>query len=387
VIDLATVVAGPLSATLLGDFGADVIKIEHPRGDPLRTHGYQKGGHGLWWKVLSRNKLAVTLNLSTPHGQELFLELVEQADVVVENFRPGVLERWNLGYDQMVVRNPGLILLRTTGFGQFGPYRDRPGFGTLAEAMSGFAAMTGEPDGPPTLPPFGLADGISGIAGALAVALALFARDARGGSGQVIDLAIIEPILSVLGPQPTWFDQLGVIQPRTGNRSVNNAPRNTYRTQDGRWVAVSTSANTVAERVLRLVGRPELVDEPWFSSGAGRVQHADELDAAVAEWVTRHDYDEVVRQFEEAAAALAPIYDVSQLMADPQIVARETIVSVEDEDLGPMKLQNVLFRLMGTPGRIRFTGRRKGQDNREVYCGRLGLSEDELEALERDGVV
>jgi crotonobetainyl-CoA:carnitine CoA-transferase CaiB-like acyl-CoA transferase len=387
VIDLATVVAGPLAATVLGDFGAEVLKIEHPRGDPLRTHGYQKDGHGLWWKVLSRNKLTATLNLSTARGQELLLQLVEDTDVVVENFRPGVLERWNLGYERLRERNPRLVLLRMTGFGQFGPYADRPGFGTLAEAMSGFAAMTGEPDGPPTLPPFGLADGIAGIAGALAVALALFARDARGGEGQVIDLAIIEPILSVLGPQPTWFDQLGVIQPRTGNRSVNNAPRNTYRTRDGRWVAVSTSANTVAERVMHLVGRPELVDEPWFGSGAERAKHADLLDGAVADWVARHDYDEVVRRFEEANAALAPIYDVSQLMTDPQILARETFVQVDDDDLGPLKLQNVLFRLLGTPGRVRFTGRRKGQDNALVFGGRLGLDAVELQRLAEEGVV
>lgn len=387
VIDLATVVAGPLAATLLGDFGADVLKIEHPRGDPLRTHGYQKDGHGLWWKVLSRNKLAATLDLSRPEGQELLLRLVDDADVLVENFRPGVMERWGLGYERLAERNPGLVMLRMTGFGQFGPYASRPGFGTLAESMSGFAAMTGEPGGPPTLPPFGLADGIAGLAGAYAVLLALYHRDSHGGRGQMIDLAIIEPILAVLGPQLTWFDQLGVIQPRTGNRSVNNAPRNTYRTRDGRWVAVSTSTNTVAERVVSLVGRPDFLEQPWFASGAGRVEHADELDEAVSSWIAQRDFDDVMQAFEEASAAAAPIYDISQIAADPQFAALGSIVSVDDDDLGPLRMQNVIFRLQETPGRVRFAGRRKGQDNELVYLERLGLSRERLAALAEQGVV
>src|SRR5579872_1302993 len=208
-------------------------------------------------------------------------ELVKNADVLIENFRPGTLERWNLGPERLMELNPRLVLLRTTAFGQFGPYAGRPGFGTIAESMSGFATITGQADGPPTLPPFGLADGIAGLAGTIATMFALFHRDARQGCGQVVDLAIIEPILTILGPQPTVYDQLGIIQPRTGNRSVNNAPRNTYLTADGRWLAVSTSAQPIAERVMRLVGRPELVDEPWFATGRERAQHADELDDAV----------------------------------------------------------------------------------------------------------
>src|SRR5215831_9003438 len=246
VLDLATIYAGPFAAMLLGDFGADVIKIEHPRGDPMRGHGHARDGVGLWWKVVSRNKRAVTLDLGKPAGQDLLRSLVEQSDVLIENFRPGVMERWNLGYEDLRAVNPRLVMLRATGFGQFGPYANRPGFGTLAESMSGFAHLTGQPDGPPTLPPFGLADGIAGLAGAVAVMTALYHRDARGGEGQMIDLAIIEPILLVLGAQPTIYDQLGLILQRMGNRSGNNAPRNTYRTRDGRWVAVSTSADSIA---------------------------------------------------------------------------------------------------------------------------------------------
>src|SRR5690606_20701576 len=295
VLDVATLFAGPLAATTLADYGAEVIKIEHPNGDPVRNHGAQRDGVGLWWKLLGRNKKAVTLYLGSPEGQAIFREMVADADVVIENFRPGTLERWGLGYDELRAINPGIVLTRVTGFGQIGPYAKRPGFGTLAEAMSGFAAITGEPDGPPMLPPFGLADGIAALATAFAVTTALRARD-HTGQGQVVDMAIIEPILTLLGPQIIAYDQLGVLQERTGNRSSNNAPRNTYRTKDGSWVAISTSAQSIAERVMRLVGRPEFIDEPWFASGAERAKHADELDEAVGSWIAARERDEVIAE-------------------------------------------------------------------------------------------
>lgn len=386
VLDAATLFAGPLAATLLGDYGADVIKIEHPKGDPVRGHGHSKNGVPLWWKMLSRNKRAISLNLSVPEGQNLLLALVEHADVLIENFRPGTLERWNLGWEVLHACNPRLILLRTTGFGQFGPYASRPGFGTLAEAMSGFAHITGEPDGPPTLPPFGLADGISGITGAFAVMTALFNRERHQGQGQIIDLAIIEPILTVLGSQPIVYDQLGIIQKRTGNRSANNAPRNTYKTKEGRWVAISTSAQSIAERVMRLVGHPEVIDEPWFKSGAERAKHADLLDQMVSEWIAARSFDEVVRAFTEAEAAVAPIYDVSDVMQDPQFQALHSIVSVPDDQLGQVKMQNVLFRLSETPGAIRWAGRGLGQDNESVY-GEIGITPEQLKELETRNVI
>lgn len=386
VLDAATLFAGPLAATLLGDYGADVIKIEHPKGDPVRGHGHSKNGVPLWWKMLSRNKRAISLNLSVPEGQNLLLALVEHADVLIENFRPGTLERWNLGWEVLHACNPRLILLRTTGFGQFGPYASRPGFGTLAEAMSGFAHITGEPEGPPTLPPFGLADGISGITGAFAVMTALFNRERHQGQGQIIDLAIIEPILTVLGSQPIVYDQLGIIQKRTGNRSANNAPRNTYKTKEGRWVAISTSAQSIAERVMRLVGHPEVIDEPWFKSGAERAKHADLLDQMVGEWIAARSFDEVVRAFTEAEAAVAPIYDVSDVMQDPQFQALHSIVSVPDDQLGQVKMQNVLFRLSETPGAIRWAGRGLGQDNESVY-GEIGIPPEQLKELKTRNVI
>ena len=384
VLDVATLFAGPLAATLLGDFGADVLKIEHPKGDPVRYHGYSKNDVPLWWKMIGRNKRAMTLDLGTGPGRDILLKLAKSADVLIENFRPDTLEKWGLGPADLHKVNPGLVMARVTGFGQIGPYRRRAGFGTLAEAMSGFAAMTGEPDGPPTLPPFGLADGITALATAAAIMFALKAREGSG-RGQVVDMAIIEPILTLLGPQPTWFDQLGIVQERVGNRSVNNAPRNTYKTSDGRWVAISTSSQSVAERVMRLVGHAEVIEKDWFQSGAMRASHGDELDALVGGWIGQRSCDEVIAAFEAAEAAVAPIYDVRDVFTDPQFQALGSIVTVPDEELGAIKMQNVMFRLSETPGRIRWTGRRKGQDNVEVLH-ELGYSDEQIEGFARDGV-
>jgi crotonobetainyl-CoA:carnitine CoA-transferase CaiB-like acyl-CoA transferase len=388
VIDASTILAGPLTCQVLGDFGADVIKVEHPRhGDGMRHHGHSKDGASLWWKMLSRNKRTVGLYLGHPEGAELFLRLVETADVVVENFRPGVLERWGIGYDTMRQRNPGIILARVTGFGQAGPYAGRPAFGTLAESMSGFAAITGQPDGPPTLPPFGLADGIAGITGVAAVMMALYQRDAGGGTGQQIDLSILEPLVTVLGPQPIVYDQLGIVQQRRGNRSENNAPRNTYRTKDDRWVAISTSATSIAERVMRLVGHPEVIDQSWFASGAGRAEHADLLDGYVASWVATRTREQVIEAFEQAQAAVAPVYDVADLMQDPQVRALDMITTVDDPDLGAVQMQNVLFRMSQTPGAIRFTGRDLGADTDAVLGAELGVSPERLADLRERNVV
>ncbi|MER5960206.1 CoA transferase [Streptomyces longhuiensis] len=386
VLDLATLFAGPLAATMLGDFGADVIKVEHPRKpDPSRGHGPSKDGVGLWWKLLGRNKRNITLDLSTPGGREILLKLVADADVLIENFRPGTLEKWNLGWEELNAANPRLVLTRVTAFGQFGPYSRRPGFGTLAEAMSGFAALTGEPDGPPTLPPFGLADSIAALSTSYAVMAALQGRE-RTGRGQVVDMAIIEPMLTVLGPQPIWYDQLGYVQPRTGNRSTNNAPRNTYRTSDDKWVAVSTSAQSIAERVMRLVGRPELIDEPWFETGSGRAGHADELDAAVGAWINRHSRDDVLAAFEKAEAAIAPVFDIRDVMDDEQYQALDSITEVPDPELGTVRMQNVLFRLSETPGAIKWAGRPHGADTDEILTG-LGLSPSEISTLREAGAL
>jgi len=386
VLDVSTLFAGPLAATFLGDFGASVTKVEHPtRPDAARGHGPAKDGVNLWWKTLGRNKRTVTVDLGKPEGAELLLALAAEADVLIENFRPGTLERWGLAPERLHEVNPRLVIARVTAFGQTGPYSSRPGFGSLAEAMSGFAALTGEPDGPPTLPPFGLADGIAALSCAYAVAVALRAAE-RDGRGQVIDLAIIEPILMLLGGQITAYDQLGVVQPRTGNRSVNNAPRNVYRTADGDWVAVSTSSQSIAERVMRLVGREDVVTEPWFGTGHSRAEHADELDAAVGGWIAARSTPDVIAAFEEAQAAIAPVYDVRGILADPQYAALGTVQTVPDDELGPVRMQNVLFRLSGTPGAIRWAGRRHGQDTDDVLA-EIGVAPEQLAALRERGIV
>ena len=382
VVDASTLFAGPMTAMHLGDLGADVIKVEHPdRPDPARGHGPEKDGHNLWFKTLGRNKQMVQLDLASEGGRDAFVRLAATADVVIENFRPDTLERWGLGYDVLSADNPGLVFARVTGFGQIGPYRRRPGFGTLAEAMSGFAASSGEADGPPLLPPFGLADGIASLATAFAVMSALHQRHSTG-HGQVIDVAIVEPIMAMLGPQISRWDQLKTLQPRLGNRSSNNAPRNIYRTLDDHWVAVSTSAQTIAERVVRLVGRPDLVDKSWFASGRSRAEHADELDDAVGGWIARHTRDEVVDEFERAEAAVAPIYTAEDIVADPQLQALGTIRRIEDPDLGELAMQGPLFRLSEGDAPTRFTGRAPGVDTVQVLT-ELGYGPDEIAALGR----
>ena len=363
------------------------LKVEHPtKGDPVRNHGQSKDGVPLWWAMLSRNKRTIGLYLGDPRGAEIAKTILKHCDVLIENFRPGSLEKWGLSPEELHRINPGMVIARVTGFGQFGPYSSRPGFGTLAESMSGFAAMTGEPDGPPTLPPFGLADGIAALATAQAIVTALLARERNGGKGQVIDLAIIEPILSILGPQPIVYDQLGQIQKRTGNRSVNNAPRNTYRTKDDRWVAISTSAQSIAERVMHLVGHPEVIKEPWFAKGSTRAEHADELDKFVADWIKARNLSEVVTAFEEAEAAVAPIYDIKDIFSDPQFQALDTITTVQDPQLGPIRMQNVLYRMSETPGSIRWSGRQLGHDTIEVLQ-ECGISQSTIEELMSEKII
>lgn len=387
VLDCSTILAAPLTCQVLGDFGADVIKVEHPtRPDGLRGHGRSVDGHGVWWKELARNKRTVALDLGKPEGADLLLRLVDEADVLVENFRPGTLERWGLGWDVLHARNPRLVLLRVTGFGQSGPYAERRAFGTLIEAMSGFATATGQPDGPPTLPPFGLADSIAGLAGVSAVMMALYHRDARGGQGQEIDLSLLEPMVTALGPGPTVFDLTGEKPPRTGNRSVNNAPRNLYRTSDDRWVAVSTSAGAIAARVMELVGHPEVVAEPWFATGAGRAEHVDLLDAYVGDWIAARTRDEVIAAFEEAGAAIGPVYDVGDLATDPHVTATGMLTPVDDPDLGPLLQHAPLFRLSDTPAAVRFTGRAHGADT-DAVLGELGLDVERLADLRGRGVI
>jgi len=386
VVDAATIYAGPMIATLLGDFGADVLKVEHPRGDGLRTWAWQRDGESLWWALVGRNKKSVSLALSDPRGAELLRELLAETDVFVENFRPGTLERWGLGPDELLRINPRLVVVRVSGFGQTGPYRSRPGFGTLAEAMSGFADTNGTEDGPPVLPQWPLADGVAALAGAFATMMALRHADASG-EGQVVDLSIYEPLFWILGAQTTAYDQLGLVPTRQGSRTDFNVPRGCYRTRDGRWVALSGATTATARRIMQAIDRGDIASAPWFDDVAGRFAHRDMIDDAIAAWVAARDNGEVLAVFENVGATVGPVYSSADIAADPHFTERGSITTVDHPRLGPIRMQGLIANLTRTPGRIRGTGARIGEHNDEVFLDRLGHSAAELRRLVADGVV
>ena len=390
VIDCGQVIAGPTAAMHLGDFGAEVIKVENPvGGDQVRFFGKEKDGVSLFSKLLSRNKQSVTLNLRDPEGQDLLCRLIEEteADVLVESFRPGTLERCNLGYDRLSAIRPELILVRMSGFGQSGPYRDRPGFGTLAEAMSGFAHITGEADGPPTLPQFPLADSVAALNAAMGVMIALYERDVKGsGRGQVLDVSLLEPLFSMLGIYVVEYDQLGLIARRQGNRT-SSAPRNTYRTKDGRFVAIAASTQSIAARAFAAIGRPTLLEDPRFATNRARLANVEEVDAIVGAWVAERTQAEVIEVMTAAQVAVAPVLHAGDLAEDPHLVERGTVVSIDDDELGAVRMPDVQPRLTRTPGRIRNAGPPMGASTDEILGGRLGLSEEALADLRERGVI
>ena len=381
VADISNFLAAPMASMFLGDYGAEVVKVEHPsRGDEMRFWGENKKGVGLYYKVINRNKKSVTADLRTPIGVEIVKRLVRTADVVIENYRPGTLEKWGLGYDVLSEVNPRIVMLRITGFGQTGPYSHKPGFGTLAEAFAGAAHITGFPDRPPLLPAFGLGDSTAGLAGAFLTMVALFERERHGGRGQVVEFAIYEPLLTLLGPQVVNYDQLGLVQERSGSRLPFTAPRNTYRTRDGKWVAIAGSAQSIFERICRALERPELIADPRFRDNRIRMENAAELDAELQSAIERFDLDALIRRFEQHEAAVAPVNNVAQIFADPHYAARQNITAVPDEELGgPLRMQNVVGNFSRTPGAIRHAGPRLGEHNREVLVEELGFSEGELQ--------
>ena len=378
VVDAATIMAGPLIATNLGDFGADVIKIEHPKKrDNARAISLKKDDVPLMWKWLARNKRTIDLDFKDQEDKEIFLNLIKTTDILIENFRPGTLEKWGLGYDVLSEINPKLILIRVTGYGQTGPYSKRPGFGTIAEAMSGYAHMTGYPDGPPTLPPFGLADSITGLNGTYAALIALFEREFKSGKGQVIDLSILESMFALLGSQASDYHILGKIPQRVGNRAPFTAPRNLYKTKDNKYVCISGSAQSIAERIFKIIGREDLIDHPKFRNNDVRVKNADELDEIIGAWMIQHEQQEIIAKFANEEAALGPVYDISDIFKDPHFIDREMVIEVEDPQLEKIKMQNIVPRFSRTPGKIRSTGKEPGVDNQEILA-ELGYSEEQI---------
>jgi crotonobetainyl-CoA:carnitine CoA-transferase CaiB-like acyl-CoA transferase len=366
VLDLTRLVAGNMLSLQLADFGAEVIKIEDPgKGDPLRD--WKVEGVSAYWKVYARNKKSVTLDLRGAEGKETLLRLVETADVLIENFRPGTLEAMGFAPEVLHTRNPGLVVVRISGWGQDGPYRLRPGFGTLVEGMSGFAAKNGFEDREPVLPPLALADMIAGLYGAFSVMAALRHRD-RGGKGQVIDLPLLDPMFSVLGPEAAIYQLTGTIRPRTGSRSNTAAPRNVYRTRDGRWISMSASMQAMVQRLYTALGVPEMLEDPRFKTNAARVTHAEAAEQPIRDFIAAHTLEEGMAFFEKNEITAAPVYDISQFMADPHVQARGILVDMPDDQMGTIPMHAVVPRLSESPGAIRHPAPKLGEHTEEVLA-------------------
>ncbi len=388
VLDLATMMAGPWSATYLADYGADVVKAELPgSGDPVRNWGSQTDGVSMAWKGLSRNKRLITLALNKPKGQELLRRLVPHFDVLIENFRPGVMERWGLAPDSLLEINPRLIVLRTTGYGQDGPYSHKPGFGTLAEAFSGLAYVTGPEDGPPVLSGYPLADGVAALTGAMAILSALYWRDVNGGTGQIIDNAIIEANYRLIDYMALDYEKFGLIRKRGGNRIGDLSPRNTYETQDGRWVAISGGTQGIVDQLFKAIGRPELSDDPRFLTNTLRIQNVDALDAYISDWVIENDLETVMRIFDEFEVAGAPVNDIEQIISHEHFQARNLLLSIEDSETGLTSTTHVHPRLSRTPGGVRSLGGPIGRDNEGFYLGEMGLGQEYYDELVSVGAI
>ena len=389
ILDISTVVAGPWAATLLADLGAEVLKVELPgSGDALRALAPHKAGVPLWWKATNRNKAGITLDVRQPEGKALFERLLPRYDVLVENFRPGTLDRWGLGGARLLELQPKLIVLRLTGYGQTGPYRNRPGFTRIFEAMSGFTNLCGEADGPPLHLGFPIADAIAGLFGALGIAAALYERQrAPAHAGQEIDCSLFESMFRVLDFLPIEYDQLGIVRSRSGNRSQYAAPGNVYRTRDGHWASIAASTQSIYERLCRALGRGDLVDDPRFASNPARVAHRDALDEIIAAEVAKHTIDALRALLDDHEVGFSPVYTIEDVFADPQVAAREAIVTVDDDELGPVRMQGVVPRFSRTPGRVVRAGPALGENNDDVYRDVLGLSPADIEGLRARRVI
>jgi crotonobetainyl-CoA:carnitine CoA-transferase CaiB-like acyl-CoA transferase len=385
VIDLSRLVAGNAVSSQLADFGAEVIKIEDPKkGDPLRA--WQSDGVSVHWKLYARNKKSVALSPRDPRGRDLLLDLIASSEVLIENFRPGTLEKMGLGPAVLHARNPRLVIVRVSGWGETGPYRDRPGFGTLVESMSGYASRTGFADREPVLPPTALADMVAGLYGAFAVMVALRRVEVDGGTGQVVDLPLLDPLFSFIATEAPIYNLTGQVRPRTGSRSETTSPRNVFRTKDGRYIGISASIQAMAERLFRAIGRPDIVEDPRFRTNTDRVRNADACEAPIAEFIAARTLDENMTAFAAAEVTAAPVYDIDQFLADPHVLAREIVVEVPDEDIGGIAMHNIIPRLSDTPGRLRLPAPRLGEHTAEILA-QFGIDRSTLEALARDGVI
>ena len=382
VLDLSRLVAGNMLSLQLGDFGADVIKIEPPEGDPLRE--WRDDGKSLHWKTYCRNKRSIVLNLRHAAAKDALLRLVAKADVLIENYRPGTLEEMGLAPDVLHKANPNLVIVRVSGFGQTGPYAPHPGFGTLVEAMSGFASRTGFPDREPVLPPLALADMMAGLYGAFATVTALRARDSGAAKGQVIDLSLLESVFSVLGPEAGIYAVTGKVKERSGSASNTSSPRNVYRCCDGNYVAVSASTQAMAKRLFETIGRPEMIEDPRFRTNTDRVKNRTIVDETVGAWFATKTRDEALRIMREASVTVGPVYSIADAMQDAHFREREIIVDVEDAELGKLPMHNILPRLSETPGVWQKPAPGLGEHT-DAVLAEAGLSAEEIARLRKDG--
>jgi formyl-CoA transferase len=384
VLDLSRLVAGNTLTGVLADFGAEVVKVEPEAGDTLRA--WKTKDVQTHWKLYARNKKSLALELRKPEARELLLKLVEGAQILVESFRPDTLEKMGLAPEILLARNPKLVIVRISGWGQTGPYRRRPGFGTLVEGISGFASFNGFEDREPVLPPIYMADSYAGLYGAIGVMIALREVEVNGGRGQVIDLPLLDPVFSVLGPQAANYRLTGKVKPRSGSRSTNSGPRNAYRTSDGKYVALSASTQKMAERVFTSIGRADLIDDPRYSTNAERVKHAAALDAIIGEFIAGRTQAQNVAFFEQAEVTIGPIYDITQILEDPHFIDREVLADYPDPDMGAFPMHHVVPRLMGTPGAIRTLAPRLGEHNRELLA-QAGVDARRYDELAAAGVL
>ena len=391
VIELGTLLAGPFVGRLLGDFGAEIVKVEAPdRPDPLREWGHHRyRGRSLWWPVQSRNKKCATLNLRERKGQELLLELVKRSDVLTENFRPGTLEKWNLGPERLWEANPGLVIARVSGYGQTGPYAERAGFASVAEAMGGMRHINGFPGEPPPRMHISLGDSLAGMFAAQGILAALYWRDVLGGgSGQVVDVSLMEACFSLLESTVVEYDRLGIVRGPGGTGLKGVAPSNIFKSKDGKWIVIAANQDNVFRRLCEAMGSPGLADDPRFATHLARGENQEELEAIVAEWAGRYDAKEIDRILNEAGVVCGPIYTVADIFEDPQFWAREMLIEHEDPEFGTYIGPGIVPKFSETPGAVRWSGQwDQGSHNREVYGELLGLSESEIEDLGSEGVL
>ena len=385
VVDLSRLVAGNAVSSQLADFGAEVLKIEDPqKGDPLRA--WQTDGVSVHWKLYARNKKSIALSLREPKGRELLLDLAAGSEVLIENFRPGTLEKMGLGPEVLHARNPRLIIVRVSGWGQDGPYRDRPGFGTLVASMSGYAARTGFADREPVLPPTALADMVAGLYGAFAVMVALRRVEVEGGAGQVIDLPLLDPLFSFIAVEAPVYNLTGQIRPRTGSRSETTSPRNVFRTKDGRYIGISASIQAMSERLFRAIGREDMLADPRFRTNSDRVRNAAECEQPIVDFIAARTLDENMQAFAAAEVTAAPVYDIDQFLADRHVIKREIVVDVPDGEIGQITMHNVIPRLSDTPGRLRLPAPALGEHTAEIL-GQLGIGRETLESMAGEGII